>query len=288
MAQTADEIQSEMMTEMVNYPALTPLNDTSGTNGSNIPIWKSWMFVTATIISFFEQVMDLFKVDIQNIINNNQYGSDEWWYNQMLAFQFGDLLVFINNIFQYPLIDASRQVIKFCSINSSPDGVVQIKVAQQDGNNQPAVLTPDQLNGVYSYCKAIRPAGIRFTVLSAPADLLQLNGNIYYDAAGDKAVIQIAVEKAINDFLGTNNVNNFDGTLYVNKLIDAIQVVPGLVGNQVDITTIAARSTVSDYTTFTSSYPPLSGYIMIDPELALANTLTYYPIPPIPTETPAP
>ena len=270
MAQLVTDIENEMIAEMANHPELSSLNSTSNTS-----IWRLWMFITASIIVLFEQVMDLFKTDIQNIINNNQYGTDGWWYNQMLAFQYGDLLVFQNNIFKYAVIDPAKQIVSFCSITSL-NGAVQIKLAGTSGG-QPVVLTSDQLNGVISYCTQIQPSGIRFAVLSLSADLLNFKGNIYYDASADLALIQPAVEAAITNFLGANNVNNFNGTLFVNKLIDAIQAVPGVVGNQVDVVSIAAKNGGSDYTTFTSSYPPESGYFMIDPAYPLSSTLTYIP-----------
>ena len=292
MAQSISDIQNEMIAEKANHPELTALDSTSNTS-----IWQLWTYITATVIMYFEQLMDLFKTDIQNIIDTNQYGSAAWWYNQILAFQYGDLLVFINNIFQYPPLPqspsqadldnlAAKQIIKFCSVSTSEDdGVIQIKVAKADGNGQPAQLSEDEKNGVYSYCKAIRPAGIRFTVISKPADVLQLGATIYYDSAGDLSVIQPAVEQAIATFLATNNASNVDGTLYVNKLIDAIQAVPGLVGNQVDIKTLIAVSGSGANivtTPVTSSYQPVSGYIMLDATYHASYPFTYSPIPALP------
>lgn len=270
MAQTITDVENEMQTEKALHTELDGLNSLS-----NVAIYKLWMYITATIIVFFEEVMDLFKTDVQAIIDNNQYGTDSWWKTQVLAFQFGDVLVFLKNVFQYPVIDATKQIVKYCSITSL-NGVVQIKAAGSFGG-QPAVLTTSQFNGLVSYCTKIQPSGIRFTVLSLAADVVKFYGNIYFDAAADIAIVQPAVEAAIANFLAITEPDNFNGTLYVDKLINAIQAVPGVVGPQVDVLLIAAKNGGSGYTTFTSSYQPESGYFIIDSAFPLSTTLNYIP-----------
>jgi hypothetical protein len=268
MAQQISDIQNEMLAEMANHPELAPLNSTSNTS-----IWRLWMFITATIIYYFETIMDLFKVDVQNLLNNNIYGTNAWWLTQLYNFQYGDTLAFINNVFQYAVVNTANQVVEFASI-TSVNGVIQIKVAGLTGG-QPSALTQAQLNGVISYCNQIQPAGIRFAVQSLAPDNLKLTANIHYDPLADITVVQPAVEAAINNFLVAKNTTNFDGSLYINKLIDAIQAVPGLIGNKVDIVYIAAKNGSGTYLQFTSSYPPQSGYFIIDPNFPLSTSLTY-------------
>ena len=270
MAQQISDIQNEMLAEMANHPELAPLNSTSNTS-----IWRLWMFITATIIYYFETVMDLFKADVQTLLNNNIYGTNIWWLTQLYNFQFGDTLAFINNVFQYAIIDATKQIVKFASITTI-NSVLQIKVAGSNGGS-PSALTQTQLNGVISYCNQIQPAGIRFAVQSLSADSLNLTANIYYDASADLAVIQPAVEAAINNFLTAKNTTNFNGVLYINSLIDAIQAVQGLVGNKVDIANIAAKNGTNPYVQFSSSYQPQSGYFIIDPAFPLKTAITYIP-----------
>jgi hypothetical protein len=270
MAQTTDEVLAEMATEQAAQPALAGLTSTS-----NTAIYTLWKFITASIIVFFETLMDAFKVDIQTIINSNQYGTDSWWYNKMISYQYGDTLVFLNNIFKYALNDTTKQIIGFCSITSL-NGIVQVKVAVNNAGI-PAQLSTDQYNGVLAYCKQIQPTGIRFALLSTSPDLLKLYGNIYYDPSGDITVIKPAVEAAILAFINNKNNYNFDGTLYLNRLVDAIQAVANLTGNQVDILSIASQNSGGEYVGFTSSAQPESGYFIIDPAFPLNTTLTYIP-----------
>lgn len=280
MAQSATDIQNEMIAEKANHAELTPLD-----SDSNTSVWGLWMFVTATVLVFFEQMWDAFQAVILAIVNNNQYGTDDWWYRQIMAFQFGDSLVYQNNVFQYAAVDPTKQIIGFCSI-SSLNGVVQIKVAVNN-SGVPGQLSTDQYNGVVAYAGQIQPSGIKWAVLSQPTDLLKVYGNIYYDATQDLSVIQPAVYAAVNTCLnGLNTVQtvngaaitqNFNGTLYANKFSDAVRSVAGLVGNQFDLLTIAAAPNGQGYTEFTSSYQPESGYLSIDPAFPLSATLTFIP-----------
>jgi hypothetical protein len=274
MARTTQQINDQIITVKDATPELSDLDSVS-----NSAIWRLWIFLTAQLFNYLEVLWDQFKAVIQAIIDNNQYGNDQWWYKKIIAFQYGDLLAFINNIYQYPVIDASKQIVQFCSITSN-GGKVQIKVAGSVAGH-PAVLSVDQVAGLLAYCKTIRPSGIKFTVQSLAADSLKMYLNIYYDASGDIDVIKAAVKTAIQNYLlnlntpTPNGVANFDGTLYINKLTDAIQVVPGLIGNQVDVLQIAAKNGPDAYVNFTSSYYPKAGYFMIDPDFNLDDTINY-------------
>lgn len=275
MARTAEEIQDQILTVKATRPELGGLNSVS-----NSAIYLLWIILTSNIIAFFERIMDLFKADVKAIQDSKQYGTDEWWYDVVLAYQHGDLLAFIKNIYQYPVIDPTKQIVKFCSITSL-NGSVQIKAAASAGG-QPVVLDNDQINGLTAYLKQKRPSGSRWVVQSLQADTLKIFGNVYYNASGDINIIRPAVKAAIQTFLldlntasSTATNRNFDGTLYVNKLIDAIQAVPGVIENQFDLTQISAKNGADAYKIFTSSYAPKSGYFKIDPDFDLDTTLIY-------------
>ncbi|HEY0175210.1 MAG TPA: baseplate J/gp47 family protein [Pedobacter sp.] len=202
--------------------------------------------------------------------HNNQYGTLTWWYNQVKGYQHGDLLSFINNVFKYPAVNVDKQIIKYCSVTDN-GGKVQIKVAKQSGN-EPVVLTADEINGVIDYVNDIRPAGTQITVQSLAADLVRLRLNVYYNANGDITVIQPAVELAITSYLA--NIQ-FDGIFYINRLIDAIQAVPGVNNDQVEVLEAAAQGSGDAYVVFTSRYAAKSGYFKIDPAFPLSTQITY-------------
>lgn len=265
MARTPEQIQQQIIDEKNGKPELAALNSVS-----NSAIWRLWIFITAQIIYYFERLQDDFKADVQAIIDNNQYGTLTWWYNSVKAYQDADLLVFMNNVFKYPVVDADKQIIKYCSVTDNA-GKVQIKVAKQVAN-EPVVLTSGELDGVVDYVNEIRPAGTRITVSSLAADLIKVDLKVYYNANITLAAVKANVEAAITNYL--SNIQ-FDGVFYINKMIDAIQAVPGVINDQVFVVGMAAKGSGDPYVTFTSSYLAKSGYFKIDPDFPLATQITY-------------
>lgn len=265
MARTIEEIKQQILDQKAATAELNELDSVS-----NTAIWRLWVFVQAQIIYYFEVLQDAFRADVQAIIDINQYGTLDWWFNQVKAYQHGDLLLFINNVFKYPAVDPEKQIIKYCSITDNA-GRVQVKAAKQIGN-EPVVLTSDELNGLVDYVNQIRPAGTQVTVQSLAADLVKLNLNVYYNANGDINIIRPAVELAITNYLA--NIQ-FDGILYINRLIDAIQAVPGIVQDQVEVLEAAVKGSGDPYVSFTSRYPAKSGYFKIDPDFPLVNQINY-------------
>lgn len=265
MARTPEEIKAQMLAEKELQTELSTLNSVS-----NTAIWRLWIFITTMTIYYFEVAQDAFKASVQSIIDNNQYGTLTWWYNQVKGYQHGDLLSFINNVYKYPAIDAEKQIVKYCSVTDN-GGKVQIKVAKQSGN-EPVVLTESEIAGVVDYVNDIRPAGTQITVQSLAADLVKLNLNVYYNANGDINLIKPAVEFAITNYLA--NIQ-FDGVFYINRLIDAIQAVPAVINDQVEVLEAAAQGSGDAYKVFTSRYPAKSGYFKIDPDFPLSTQINY-------------
>ena len=268
MAQSITDIENQILAEKATHPELASLNSTS-----TVAVWRVLVTVFAAVVVLFQQVMDLFKADVQTIINSNDYGTDPWWQQKVLAFQFGDILSFINNRFQDAAVDSTKQIINYVAI-SSVGGRVQIKAATSS-NNAPAVLSSAQFNALLGYCQQIRPAGIRFTLISLAADTLKLYLNVYYNAQADLTVVQPAVETAINNYLATLYTARFDGSITIDGLINAVQAVPGVAGPQCQVLSAWAKNGADPYVQFTAGYQPVSGYFEIDPAYPLSTTVNY-------------
>jgi hypothetical protein len=268
MAQTIADVENDILAEKANHPELNGLDSTS-----TVAIWRLLVSVFAAIVVLFQQVMDLFKIDIQAVVDSNDYGTDPWWQQKILAFQFGDVLSFINNRFQYAVVDATKQIIAYVAI-SSVGGRVQIKAATSN-NGTPAVLNTGQFNALLAYCQQIRPSGIKFTLISLAADTLKLNLNVYYNAQANIAVLQPAVEAAINSYLATLYTARFDGGITIDGLINAVQAVPGVAGPQCEVLSTWAKNGADPYVQFTAGYQPKSGYFEIDPAYPLSATINY-------------
>jgi hypothetical protein len=265
MARTIEVIKQQMIDELATQSDLAALNSVS-----NTAIYNLWLYIQAVIIHYFEVLQDTFKGEVQTIIDSNQYGTKQWWFNQAKAFQFGDILLFINNVYKYATIDDSKKIVKYCSVTDN-GGKVQIKVAKQSGSI-PVVLTIDEVNGMVDYINDIKPAGTDVTIQSLAADLVKVQLNVYYNANLGLDNIKLSVEAAITNFFASIQ---FDGILYRNKLIDAIQAVPGVVNDQVEVLVLEVKSSGQPYVAVSSRFSALSGYYQIDPSFPLTTQINY-------------
>ncbi|WEK18167.1 MAG: hypothetical protein P0Y49_15355 [Candidatus Pedobacter colombiensis] len=265
MARETDIIYNEALLVKQAQPELEQLNSPSST-----AIWSNWLMVFARIIHLFEVKMDLFKAEVQEIIDNNQYGTLYWWALRTKEYQHGELLQFLNNHYVYPAIDVAKQIVGLVSITDER-GIVKIKAAKIVAN-QPMELSAQEAQGLLSYCQQIRPAGTRIAVESLPADLMKVSLNIYYNAQIDLDNLIPNVEAAFVNYI---NTLEFDAVFYVNKMIDALQQVPGVTKEQVEVINIAAKQGTDPYTSFTSKYQASSGYFKIDPDFPLSATFNY-------------
>jgi len=266
MARTINEIYNSYLTEIAADPDLSALNSPSAT-----AIYKKWAFVSAVLHHLLETIFDVFKTDITAIADRKQYGHLSWWADKIKEYQHGDLLQFLNNVFQYAAIDEAKKVVKVVSVTDAR-GLVLIKAAGLE-NGRPVQLPVNQVNGLQDYAEEIRPAGTSVIVQSLPADLLKIRLSVYYNAAADLDVVRANVEAAVLNYLYTQII--FDGVFYVNRLVDAIQAVPGITNEQVEVLEIACKSDGEDFKQVTSKVQAKSGYFEIDPAQPLSATITY-------------
>jgi|SRR6185437_6430467 len=265
MADTIQEIEDEIDAQITAAPELVNLNSTS-----NIALYKIYRSCIAFILNLYQRQQDDYQAAIETVVEQKQFGTDPWWQQTMLAYQHGDLLQFINNVFQYAAIDPTKQVINLCSVSGS-GGIATLKCASLVGG-VPQQLTDDQIAGAQSYAYEQRPCGINPVVQSFPADKLKIYLTIYYNAQGDLPTIKGLVEAAITTYLGQID---FNGTLYINKMIDAIQAIPEIIDDQVFVVQLLAKPSTTGYSNVVSSYQAEAGYFIIDPDFQLSDTLTY-------------
>lgn len=129
MARTAAQIFEDMVTAKNAETSLADLNSTSAT-----AFWRLVFWVCANGIAVLETLWDAFKVAIQSLLDSQQVGNVDWYRKQILAFQYGDSLVFLNDKYQYSTIEDTHKIIARCAIVESNDpsvgAVLRVKVAK--------------------------------------------------------------------------------------------------------------------------------------------------------------
>lgn len=284
MAKSIQQYYDDLIAEKQTFNSLNGLTPVSDTNqqllqdlssNSKVAVWRLMIWIFAFGSWVIDSLFDRHKAEVNEIVANAIPGTAKWLRSEIFKFQYGDSLQWIDNKYQYAVIDPAKQIIKYCAV-IEVGGQVRIKVAK-DNNGQPTPLTSAELTALTDYVNQIKFAGTNSAVTSNAADKLKLILKIYYDPQvlnPDGTLISDGatkpVENAVNNYL--SNLP-FNGTLYVNRLMDAIQSAEGVV--EPYITTIEATYGNLPYQPVTESYQADAGYLVIDPSYPLSNNITY-------------
>ncbi len=284
MAKSIQEYYDELVAEKQNFSSLnglTPISDSNQqllqdlSSPSKVAIWRLMIWIFAFGSWIIDTLFDRHVEEVNKILENAIPGTARWLRNEILKFQYGDSLQWIDNKYQYAQVDESKKIIKYCSVNEV-GGQVRIKVAKEV-NHQPSPLTSNELNALKDYVNKIKFAGTNSIVTSNQPDKLKLSLKIYYDPQllhPDGTLISDGstkpVEEAINNYL--KNLP-FDGTIYINRLLDEIQKAKGVI--EPYIISIEATYGALPYQVINESYRADAGYVIIDPNYPLSSNIQY-------------
>lgn len=269
MARTVAEIEQVILDAKTAEAGLAGLTSTSKT-----AIWRLWVKIIALAHWVLENLWDTKAKELQSLAAATVAGTDRWYADQMLKFQYGHALtVNSNGQLVYLVEDEAAQIIAKVAIVTE-SGVLHIKVAKDNGGLEK--LTDAEKVSVESYVNDIKFAGTSHLLFSLDADLVKIqNTKVYYDGKLVLADVQTAVEVAINDYL--RNIY-FNGYFNLNQFRDAIEAVSGVEGGP-DIGSVEAKPAGGVYSSVTREYNPSSGYFAIDPAFPLSDATVIEYIP---------
>lgn len=249
MARSVEVIFQEIKTAKEAEPDLVGLNSTSLT-----AIWRLWAYVIAVVIHSFERLQDVFKAEVQTIIDSRRIGTLAWYVSTAKDFQQGDSLTeFSSGDYGYSIIDDTKKIVARASAKVE-SGEIKLKVAKEVSGDAVALSAGEKLQ-FQSYMELVKFAGVTIDYISLNADALNVNLDIYYDGIYATADINTAVQNAIKTFL---KAIPFDGVLKKNALIEAIRDVVGV--TDVVFNTIQAVQGMTT-TSVGREYDCIAGYI---------------------------
>jgi hypothetical protein len=279
MARTIAQIQAEMDAEQALQTGLSGLDSPSQT-----AIYTLWKYIISASIWAHEKLWDLFKAELETIVDNAPVGTDNWVQAQSFKFQYSatdpQIVSLVNFVPSYSVVDSSLQIITRCSVKTLPNKVVSVKVAKSD---PPSALTATELSSFKGYLDDISFAGVQYNAVSLTSDKLYLDAEIFYNGQYSSVISDTVIE-AINNYLA--NIP-FDGNVRVSALYDAIQNVAGVTDVIINDMAIRADATafgnktylVQSNATIYNKYPTFAGYVV--EETTASNTfvdkLTFTP-----------
>lgn len=207
-------------------------------NSSKMSVLDAFTWVTSACIWSFENLLDVFKVDVASDLQNKVNGTPAYYANALLKYQHGDQLM-INDEgtqFYYPTIDETKRIVTkvaYSEVNHEVEEIVNgqrtvykffdkdlvLKIATGESGAYEQI-DGDVLNAIRSYMQQISFAGTHMTIVSRKGDVLVPKMIVYYDGGLSESEMMNAVEQALNDFVANLP---FDGAVYVQKIIDVIQ-----------------------------------------------------------------
>lgn len=278
MARTLEVIKAEIKTKIRTYPELDVyLFPEDG--GSQVSVFNLIIFTVAASMYTLEVMIDILQSTIQGIADSAPAGNAKWLQRQILNFQYGDVVTLTDFVPSYDPVDESARIITACSVKELGSGVVSIKVAK---GTAPALgpLSGPELAALKDYyygtstTEGIGFAGVRANFVNLEADRMRVEATVYFLGQYIEADVKADVIAAIDDFFATFQTIAFDGTVFMIKLVDAIQAVPGV--SRVVLTDIKARQETVALGSATDIdvqgyYTTVAGYIIS--EDTASNTL---------------
>lgn len=221
MSRTIKDIYAEALKERAKRMELSEFD-----SDSKMSIMNGLTWVMAAVVHSFETLLDVFAIDISNVINSRINGTPTYYANALLQYQKGDTLTIREDglAFGYANIDETKRIITQVSYTESTDdqnldSKLILKVATGEKGNLTAI-SREELVPVIAYINKIKFAGTRVEVISHDGDVLIPRLTIYYDGAIPETDIYANIEEKLKEYI--MNIP-FDSSIYVSKVIEAIR-----------------------------------------------------------------
>lgn len=221
MARTLTEIYEEAKECRNKYLQLTEFQ-----NDSKMSVLDAFTWVTSACIWSFENIMDVFKVDIAKDLQNRVNGTAAYYSNALLKYQSGYKLVMNDEgtSFSYSNIDESKRVItKVSYAETQEEGFFDKRLIFKIATGSPGQyrkIDDNELLSIRSYFHQIAFAGTHALIVSRNGDVLIPRVTVYYNGAVSADEVYKNIENSLNDFIAELS---FDGVVYSQKIINAIQ-----------------------------------------------------------------
>ena len=285
MARSLQQIKLAIQTDIRTYPSLDSFKFPSE-GGSQVSIFNLMITVVSTAMLVFEKIHDIFKEDLTELANQAIAGNVYWLQSQMLNFQYGDQILLDENFYPYYAVeDDTKKIVTRCAVIDANPVVIKVATGVVPNLTQLSAAEMSALQDYYygtQFSEGIGFAGVTATFISELPDRMWVAADVYYSSQLVTATVKTNVINAIDNFFATFQSTNFNGTVFMIKLTDAIQDVIGV--TRVVYTTVEARNEATDISLatpidFQGSYQAEAGYIISEdtPTYTLADSITMVP-----------
>lgn len=255
------------------------------TSNSAVSVHRSMFALVAEVVQELENDQQAFIQEINGIFDTKQVHTLAWWRTTTLGFQLGDQLQILpNGNLAYPTVDQDARIITRSSVISSAGGLT-IRVAKTP-STVPEPLSAPELEAFTAYVEDIQPAGIAPNIISVAPDEMLVRATVEVDpqvmdrsngSLLDNSNV-FPVANAIEQHIATFQNDNFGGEFFANRMLAAILDVTGVMNVTLQALTITPSGSSNPINVLTEDgrrAGTVSGYLIIDPENKLSDTITY-------------
>lgn len=233
---------------------------------SRVALWRLMLFITAAGSWLLESLWDAFRTEVLQKADEAVAGNADWYLRKIYEFQFGGDYTYglFDGVFRWSTVVPEDRPIEYAALMEL-EGDLIIKVAGgQDG--RPVKLGTDQTNAFIAYLGKFKIAGTTCQVISADADDLSYDLEIYFNPMLGFSKVKTNVENAVTEYLGTRE---FNGRFSVQRFVDFLQAADG--AEDVVINRLEARYAGLDFSPINRQYLPNAGYMAVVGGVALGT-----------------
>ena len=221
MARTLSEIYTEAKSARDKHLELTEFK-----NDSKMSVLDAFTWVTSACVWSFENLLDVFKVDLAKDLTNRINGTPTYFANMLIKYQKGDELEVSEDgtRFGYATIDPNKRIVTKAAYSEGRedgfnDNMMILKIAT-GAPGAYAQIEHDELIKIRAYLNKLLFAGQHATVVSRLGDVLIPRVTVYHDGAVSEDEVYTNIENALKEFIANLD---FNGVVYAQKVLDCIQ-----------------------------------------------------------------
>lgn len=247
MSRSLSQIYAEAVATRNNYLQISPLN--SGRSESKLSVINILTYVMAALIYSYEVLLDVFQLQIAQMITERASGTPAYYVQMAKYFQYNpntgtmDELTYDEKTFQVKFLnyEESHRIIAKAAYQYYSDLGLVLKVCKNNENASDnseggiyTSLNQDELTAFKGYIDEIKFVGAQISCKSTLGDLLSINATIVYDDLYiDASQALQNIKNAIINYIKSLDFNDY---VYYQSVIDAMQ-------NAEHITTISGVNT---------------------------------------------
>jgi hypothetical protein len=230
---------------------------------SQVSKYNTIAYIVAASIAVFDQLLDLFRVEIDGKIDSINPATTPWYGRKALEFQNGDIVLLqldstASNYlsYYYAIIDTSKRIITRVGISVTADKDVLVRVAK--GTDTLTPLDSTELSNLQAYFDEISPADAVIRAVSINPDLVAITGTFYYNGQYTTTMLD-DIKEGVKNYLATlSNATNFTGVFKVIDLEIYLRQITGM--HDLKLSDVECRQ---DAVSFGAGVPMVSAYTLV-------------------------